>query len=208
MLLKICGLKYKDNINALIVLNPAYMGFIFYKQSKRYVGADFDPAELALIPKHIKKVGVFVDEEEAEVLKQVYKYQLDAVQLHGGESPEYCKRINSKIAIIKAFGIDEHFDFKELDSYKPYVDLFLFDTKTALHGGSGLTFNWQQLKAYDKDKPFLLSGGVDMENVEAVMQLKNLNIHALDVNSKFELEPGLKDINALSQLVQKMVDLA
>ncbi|MGQ0829375.1 MAG: phosphoribosylanthranilate isomerase [Bacteroidota bacterium] len=198
MKLKVCGLKYKENIEQVAVLHPDYMGFIFYPGSKRFVGNDF---VMPNISSNIKKVGVFVNATVDEIKEKVIKYKLDLVQLHGDESSQFCAQIKPIVKVMKAFGINETFDFKILESYKNSCDYFLFDTKTSEYGGSGKQFDWTILKSYNNDIPFFLSGGLDLKNINN-LQLTTCNLQpfAIDVNSKFEIEPGLKDIEKLKQL--------
>jgi phosphoribosylanthranilate isomerase len=197
--LKICGLR--DNIEAVAALKPDYVGFIFYPKSPRYVGENFVVPRL---PKGIKRVGVFVNEPLDEMVKITLKYSLDYAQLHGIESPEVCQGLKKKgIGVIKAFQMEEAFDFSQLEQYVNTVDYFLFDTKTKSYGGSGKTFNWEILKKYRMAKSYFLSGGIGMDNIEALNKIDLSKVHALDVNSRFELRPGLKDIRALRLLVNK-----
>jgi phosphoribosylanthranilate isomerase len=187
MKLKICGMKYHENILEVSQLLPDYLGFIFYVKSSRY----FD-GEIPEIPKSIKKVGVFVNANLDEINSKIKKYDLDLIQLHGNETPEFCKNLKQdKIEIIKVFSVDDDFDFSELEPFEEVCDYFLFDTKGKLHGGNGITFNWQILENYKSQKPLFLSGGIGIEEIENIKKLK-LPIFAIDVNSKFEIEPGLK----------------
>jgi phosphoribosylanthranilate isomerase len=188
--LKICGMKYPDNIVEVSQLLPDYLGFIFYEKSSRF----FD-GEIPEIPKSIKKVGVFVDATLEEIISKIKKYDLNAVQLHGNETPEFCKNIKQEnIEIIKVFSVNDDFDFEVVKPFGAVSDYFLFDTKGKLPGGNGITFNWQILEKYNSIKPFFLSGGIGIEDIEKIKQM-NLPIYAIDVNSKFEIEPGLKNIN-------------
>lgn len=197
--LKICGLR--DNIEEVAELNPNYVGFIFYPKSPRYVGEDF---KVPSLPKSIKRVGVFVNETLDEVLKIVLKYSLDYVQFHGSESPEICETLKKKgIGVIKAFQMEEEFDFSQLEQYVDTVDYFLFDTKTKSYGGSGKTFNWGILEKYSMEKSYFLSGGIGLDNLEGLNKIDLSKVHALDVNSRFEVSPGLKDIRALRVLINK-----
>ncbi len=201
MKLKVCGMRNSENIKGLLELRPDYVGFIFYEKSARYVGDFFDENWVEDFPSNTKKVGVFVNAPLAKILEKVKKYKLDFVQLHGEELPDFCKNLQSKgVNIIKAFGVDEHFHFSQLNNYKQYCDYFLFDTKGPEKGGNGIAFNWEILKKYDNIKPFFLAGGIGLETINTVLELKNLNIHAIDVNSKFELSPGQKDIEAIESL--------
>ncbi len=195
MKLKICGMKYPENILEVSQLHPDYLGLIFYEKSSRF----FD-GEIPEIPKSIKKVGVFVNSSLDEIISKIKKYNLDVIQLHGNETPEFCQKLKNKnIEIIKVFSVDDHFDFDILEQYESVCDYFLFDTKGKLHGGNGVTFNWQILEKYKSEKPLFLSGGIGIEEIEKIKKL-NLPIYAIDVNSKFEIEPGLKDIDLLKKI--------
>ena len=194
MKLKICGMKYPENILEVSQLLPEYLGFIFYEKSSRY----FD-GEIPEIPASIKKVGVFVNATYDEVISKIEKYKLNLIQLHGNETPAFCENLKQdKIEIIKVFSIDDDFDFEILEKYEPVCDYFLFDTKGKLHGGNGVTFNWQILENYKSKKPLFLSGGIGIEEIKKIKTL-NLPIYAIDVNSKFELVPGLKNTKLLEQ---------
>lgn len=197
MKLKVCGMKYKDNIEAVANLQPDYLGFIFYEKSPRF----FD-AEIPKIPKSVKKVGVFVNANLSEIENKIKKYHLDAVQLHGNESPEFCKRIKDA-KIIKVFSIKDNFNFSKLKPYEDVCDYFLFDTKGKLPGGNGYTFNWEVFKDYPSTKPFFLSGGIgikEIDNVKSFLQGEESKYcYAIDVNSKFELQPGLKNSEELKE---------
>ncbi len=198
---KVCGLRHYENIKDVALLKPDYMGFIFYKLSKRYVGDNF---EMPLIESEIKKVGVFVNESEESILRIVKKNNLDLVQLHGDESAEFCIDLRMKsIQIIKAFAVDEHFDFDILKLYESSCDYFLFDTKSKEYGGSGVKFDKKLLDKNKINKPFFLSGGLDIEDVNK-QQTAISNLYSFDVNSKFETKPGFKDINKLKQLKNEL----
>ena len=196
MLIKVCGMKYKENIKQVSALQPDMMGFIFYSESKRFVGEDF---EMPVIQAGIKKVGVFVDASAAYIIEKINRYKLDMIQLHGNEKPEFCEVLNHLIPVVKAFGVNETFDLKAVEPYKNCCDYFLFDTKTTEYGGSGKRFDWTILEKYTNDVPFFLSGGIGPEEIEEIKNGK-LNIYAIDVNSKFETEPGVKNIAKLREL--------
>lgn len=194
-------MRDKANIEQALKLNPDYLGFIFYDKSPRFVGSQLDCKQLMRFPSTTKKVGVFVDKNLNEVLKQVQKFGLDYVQLHGEETPEYVAELFALgIKTIKAFGVDEDFDFGSLSAYHPFVDFFLFDTKSKQKGGTGRKFDWNLLQAYDQKVPFFLSGGISPNDISALKAMKGINIYAIDVNSRFEVEPGLKDIEELKRL--------
>lgn len=196
MKLKICGLKDPGNIKQVAGLKPDYIGFIFYSESKRFVGDDF---EMPLISNEIKKVGVFVNAKADYIIDKIDQYKLDLIQLHGNENPDFCEVLNHIIPVIKAFGIDESFDFNSTSPYKDCCSCFLFDTKTDQYGGSGKLFDWNVLEKYDNKVPFFLSGGIGLDEIEK-LKIKKLNIYAVDVNSKFETMPGMKDIEKLKKI--------
>ena len=202
MKIKICGMKNPDNIEHLAVLKPDYIGFIFYEKSKRFIGNNLHIKDLHIDPA-IKKVGVFVNASYDYILNNIRKHALDLVQLHGDETPEFCNFLYKKgIKISKAFQIHEDFDFTKLNDYQTVCDYFLFDTKTKNYGGSGRKFDWDILKRYDNKKPFFLSGGIDLQDVESIKKLSEMNIHAIDINSKFEIEPGFKDIGKVGMFME------
>jgi phosphoribosylanthranilate isomerase len=192
MKLKICGMKFPENILEVNSLQPDFMGFIFWEKSSRY----FD-GEMPMLPKSIKKVGVFVDESFEIIVSKIEKYDLDCVQLHGNESVEFCQKLKLiPVEIIKVFAVKDEFDFAILKQFEGVCDYYLFDTKGKLPGGNGITFDWNLLKKYPSNKPFFLSGGIGIEEIKLLKKL-NLPVYAIDLNSKFEIEPGLKNIELL-----------
>ena len=193
MKIKVCGLRYPENINEVAVLQPDYVGFIFYPQSPRFVG-EFEAVDVPAI-----KTGLFVNEEPEHIAKLIAQHKLAAIQLHGSEDPEFCERFKGKVTVIKAFGIDENFEFEQLNEFEDSVDYFLFDTKTSKHGGSGQTFAWNLLDRYKLSVPFLLSGGLSLENLDEVKKIRHPQFYGVDLNSRFEIEPGLKDIDKLTK---------
>jgi len=195
MKIKVCGMKIQSNISGVAMLQPGYMGFICYPQSPRYM-ADMLYID---VPEEIVKTGVFVNESAERIIRLIDKYNFDAIQLHGNESPEFSESFMDKVTVIKAFGVDRDFDFAQLEPYEVSVDYFLFDTKTDKHGGSGQSFDWSLLDQYKMDIPFFLSGGLSLENLEEVKQIKHPQFYGVDLNSKFEIEPGLKDIDKLKK---------
>jgi len=200
MKLKVCGMKYQDNIQEVATLQPDYLGFIFYEQSARH----FDAHRIPEISNTIKKTGVFVDADLDFVIKKISKHNLKAVQLHGNEAPEYCKQLRGKnIEIIKVFSIKNEFDFSILKSYDDIVNYFLFDTKGKLPGGNGYVFDWTILNNYPSTTPFFLSGGIGLSQIDDINKFQKSEAskycYALDVNSKFEIEPGLKNIEDLKK---------
>jgi phosphoribosylanthranilate isomerase len=202
--IKICGMKYPDNILEVGALLPDYMGFIFWDKSARY----FDGI-IPELPKSIQKVGVFVDANFDKILKKIEKYDLQVIQLHGHESAEFCKTLKKKlpkgIDLIKVFSLLDTFDFDLLKPFETGCDYFLFDTKGKLPGGNGSTFDWTVIENYPSTKPFFLSGGIGINEMSAVNEISktNLPLYAIDINSKFEIEPGLKNIELLNIIVER-----
>ncbi|MBI3519272.1 MAG: phosphoribosylanthranilate isomerase [Bacteroidetes bacterium] len=204
MNLKVCGLKHQYNIEELIQLPIDYMGLIFYNKSPRFVDSNLSTDFVKKIPKSIKKVGVFVNEEYTSMLKRISDYDLDLVQLHGEESPEMCAELKPYVKVIKAFSINDDFDFSLIEKYQSCVDYFLFDTPTTNYGGSGKIFNWQLLKNYKGTTPFFLSGGINEDYIGKIKQLNIPQLISLDINSKFEIKPGVKNIDQIKQFILKL----
>ena len=198
-----------DNIRALCKLDIQYMGLIFYSKSSRNIEG-YTPNEIFDIKaltdaKGIKRVGVFVNEELGIILEKVDLYDLHAVQLHGDEGSDFCKTLREKgLKVIKAFSVDESFDFSKLDSFQDNVDYFLFDTKGKLRGGNGVAFDWAILGQYKLNVPFLLSGGIGPGKLEQVQRISFEQCMAIDVNSGFEIAPGLKNIEALQSFIHSL----
>lgn len=206
MKLKVCGMKYDKNIKAIADLQPDYMGFIFYAKSPR----NFE-GSIPDISKQIKKTGVFVNKDIEEVLRLVDKHSLNALQLHGNESVDYIEQIKKEITdieIIKVFGIKDEFDFTTLQPYESIVNYFLFDTKGKYKGGNGVTFDWTVLENYSSEVPFFLSGGIGLDTMEALTDFMQSPIAkkcaTIDVNSRFEVEPGLKSVADVKIFKEKL----
>lgn len=225
MIVKVCGMRDPENIRALQQLDVDWMGFIFWPQSPRFVQMvssragiipdysslkeDRPTAKEQTITSNIKRVGVFVDEMPQSIVTRVYNYHLDIVQLHGSESRamiENLRRtlvpdIQPDIKIMKAISIETADDFKKTADYEGTVDYFLFDTKCQEVGGSGQRFNWALLDEYKGDTPFILSGGIAPDMAEEIMQIKHPQFLGIDLNSRFETEPGVKDIEKIKSFV-------
>ena len=205
MKIKVCGMRDRENLEELSHLPIDYIGFIFYDQSKRFVENKIEG--LGLEGK--KKVGVFVNELLNKVLEKTGDYELEAVQLHGAESPEYCNQLKRFLSLghtptelIKAFSVNEAFDFAQTEEFEAHCDYFLFDTKGKLPGGNGYTFDWNLLEDYKGKTPFFLSGGINSEHVEVIKALNLEQLHAIDLNSGFEIEPAVKDISLLKKFIE------
>jgi phosphoribosylanthranilate isomerase len=204
MKLKVCGMRDVENIQALVELKPDFIGFIFYDKSPRFIGNDADVDFINSIPREIKKVGVFVNATIDFILQNVKKYGLNYVQLHGNEMPDFCRNLRLKgVNIIKAFSVDNDFSFGQVNNYKPHVDFFLFDAKGDGYGGNGIVFDWSILKKYDNQKPYFLAGGISLENFDFLETIVP-KPYAMDVNSKFEIETAIKDIDKLEELLDKI----
>jgi len=212
MKFKVCGMKYQDNIIDVASLQPDYLGFIFYDKSAR-----FFKGKIPDLTSNIKKVGVFVNADIDEILEIVNKYKLQAVQLHSEESPYFCQQLRmlliseqseKSIEIIKVFSIKEEFNFEILKPYEEVCDYYLFDTKGKLPGGNGYAFDWKVLNGYSSTKPYFLSGGIglaEIENLRSFLKKEESEYcFAIDVNSKFEIRPGLKNIDKLKTFIKKL----
>ena len=201
--LKICGMKFPENILEISQLKPDFLGFIFYNKSPR----NFE-GEIPNLPKEIKKVGVFVNASSEEILQKAKQHNLDFIQLHGNESSEFCSEIQKEIPVIKAFPIDEYFDFDILNDYENSCDYFLFDTKGKNQGGNGITFDWSLLDNYKLEKKYFLSGGISLENAAALLAFLETesaeNCVAIDINSQFEKQPGLKNTEKITEFKSKL----
>lgn len=194
-LVKICGMTDIDNISQMLFLEPDFLGFIFYPKSPRYVVGKLKPDMLSIIPDTVKRVGVFVNSTEAEMRQMASTYGLNVIQLHGDEKPTVCKRLREEgYEVIKAFSIASESDFEKIWAYEDVVDYYLFDTKTPGYGGSGQEFDWHLILRQPIRKPWFLSGGISPENIASAAQI---GAYVLDLNSKFETSPGIKDYRRL-----------
>lgn len=202
MQIKVCGMRDSEQIRHLQKLSVDWMGLIFYPKSPRYVGDEFSLAEenIATI-----KTGVFVDAPIHWLMQKIAQVPLDAVQLHGNETTAYCSAIRERnVIVIKAFAVDEQFNFEKIVPYTEFTDYFLFDTKTNMKGGSGKKFDWTVLNKYQLNHPFFLSGGIAPEDATIIQQLKLNNLFAIDINSKFENEPADKNLQQVEEFIQKI----
>jgi len=204
MIIKVCGMRDGDNIRAVEKLEINWMGFIFYPESPRYV-PDEEKFNAVIQSCTKVRVGVFVNESREEIRRKVEKYRLDYVQLHGDESADFCRRLQEDgYAVIKAFSISSETDLQQTMAYEPFVAYFLFDTKGSKWGGTGRRFDWAVLEAYRGDVPFLLSGGIGPENVSDLQLFAHPLLAGIDLNSRFELSPALKDVDRLERFVNQV----
>ncbi len=205
MFIKVCGIKYPENLKEVILLSPDAIGFIFYSGSPRFVGTDILPYDVKIIPGSILKTGIFVNEIAVQVLKKADEYNLDLVQLHGDETPAYCEMLSSYgINLIKAFSVDDSFDFSITDDYSSSCKYFLFDTRGKKVGGNGIRFNWDILEGYPGTTKFLLSGGINPESIPDIKKIRHNMFTGLDLNSGFEIEPGRKSFKQLEDFIKKI----
>lgn len=204
-------MKFPENIQEIEKLEPDYLGFIFYERSPRNFSG-----EIPVLNENIKKTGVFVDASAEFILEKIQTHQLQAVQLHGSEPPELCSALQSqKVEVLKVFSVGENFNFQELKKYEGKVNLFLFDTKGKEKGGNGKLFDWEILKKYNSETPFLLSGGIGLEQTQKIKELREFFIseekqhlfYGIDVNSRFESAPGFKKIADLKKLKKELQKL-
>lgn len=204
MKIKVCGMRDRQNIESLVQLPIDYIGFIFYPNSPRYV----EPLEegiIKAIPANIKKTGVFVNAPLNEVLRTAEKYDLQCIQLHGDEIPDYCNSLKEKgFTVIKAFKADPENLTCSTTFYRFACNYFLFDTPTELHGGSGKKFDWEMLKLQKLYLPFFLSGGISVDDAENIKNIEMEGLFAVDINSKFEISPGLKDISKIKEFINRL----
>lgn len=198
MKIKVCGMRDAENIREVENLGIDMMGFIFWPKSKRYV-SEF-PENM---PIYAKRVGVFVDESIEQVKQIADDYALDIIQLHGSESPAYAQELR-EWEVIKAFNIATKKDLEATKPYEGIVDYLLFDTKGQSVGGNGEKFDWSVLESYDGKTPFLLSGGIGPDDAERVKMFNHPQCIGIDLNSRFEISPGLKDVKKLKFFIEKL----
>lgn len=215
MKIKVCGLREPENILAIAQLPIDFIGFILYPGSPRFVGKKGLPQWLEKNEEELEgiaRVGVFVNAEVDQILNAVHDFRLDYVQLHGDESPEYCRELQTywtissmrSAQIIKAFRVDENFNFSNTQAYERLCAYFLFDTKAQAYGGTGKRFDWSILEKYMGMTPYLLSGGIDETMAAEIRQLNFKQMEGVDINSRFETEPGKKDVDKIDQFVRAL----
>jgi phosphoribosylanthranilate isomerase len=199
--IKVCGMKFPENIKAVATLHPDFMGFVFYPKSPRFA-EPLDVSVLNSLPPTIKKIGVFVNENLENILTTVYKYNLDGVQLHGTEMMKMCRKLRKAgLIVIKAFPVAEAYNFKVTKRYEGTCNYFLFDTQTDSFGGSGVKFDWGMLDEYVGKTPFLLSGGIEADDAQAILKIEHPKFAGIDLNSKFEVKPGEKNLELLKEFL-------
>jgi len=208
MRIKVCGITQAQQLKALDDLGVDYAGMIFYNRSPRYMLNKLTGASLQSLQLVIKKIGIFVNASEEDILTQVELYGLDIVQLHGDETPSFCNHISDHVKVIKAFRInkknEQNIDWM-IKPYEEFCDFYLFDTGgTGNYGGSGEKFSWEVLNNNKINKPFFLSGGIGLEDIDAINSFTHPFLHAIDINSKVEIEPGVKNLDIVKQFINQI----
>lgn len=197
-------MREEKNIREIAALEPNFLGLIFYPKSPRFVSPE--QAENLPVFENIRRVGVFVNETRENILQIAERVKLSLVQLHGDETREFCESLKRKnLCVIKVFKVNESFDGETLKDFETVCDYFLFDTKTAKHGGSGKKFDWEILRRIKIKKPFFLGGGIGAENIsEAIAMSRDLPLFAIDVNSRAEISPGVKSSRIITEMLEKL----
>lgn len=201
---KVCGLTEPANIEEIAGLSPDFMGFIFYPGSKRFIG--LQPASSFVTkPEGILRTGVFVDDTLAGIINSINYYSLDVVQLHGNESPDFCLKLKeTSVITVKAFEVSNSLNFRRLMPFLECCDYFLLDTGTGEKGGSGQKFDWTRLNDYDLGKPFFLGGGIGPGDASAIKRIIHPDLFAVDINSCFEISPGIKDVEKVKKFISEI----
>lgn len=204
--LKVCGMRDESNLQELFPLEPDYIGMIFYSKSARFFSGNS-----ISIPKEIQKVGVFVNESIPEIIQKIKQHDLKVAQIHGDESVKFCrdlKELLPELKIWKVFSVGEDFEMEKIHLYT-MVDAFVFDTKGENYGGNGTKFNWRILENYTLKQDIVLSGGISIEDLPKIIEMKQRvpQIKIIDINSLFEIEPGIKNIKLVKEFSQKLKEL-
>ena len=208
MRIKVCGMTQMEQVEQLPELGASFAGFIFYPKSPRYVFRQMTSSQLRKVS-NINKVGVFVNNSVEEVLHMVDECRLQMVQLHGDESPKFCERIADYVSVVKAFRMSANDSIEWMTNpYMNVCDMFMFDTMGAGYGGTGTKFDWNILKGNHIGKPFFLSGGINTDDAPALKEFKKESVaedlFAIDINSKFESQPGIKDMDKVRNFIMEL----
>lgn len=207
MMIKVCGMRTPENIRDVAALTPMLMGFIFWDGSPRYAG-DLDPDILKELPGFVHPVALFVDATEDQILAITGRYGIKIVQLHGNETPRLCDSLKQKeLKVLKALSISSADDVARAAAYAGCVDMFVFDTRSEVVGGSGKKFDWTLLNGYDLDIPYLLSGGIGPDDVDNIVAAMRPHMAGIDINSRFETTPGHKDLLRLARFILSLRQL-
>lgn len=200
MFLKVCGITLPEQMKQIDQENLAELiGLIFYPKSPRFV------SKMNYIPKHAKSVGVFVNAGFNDIMHRVNTHKLEYVQLHGEETPELCGKLRSNLKVIKVFSVKDKLDMELISRYENFCDYFLFDTYSQSYGGTGKSFSWDILQSYEGTIPFILSGGIGLESVQSLNEFEHPQMAGIDINSRFEIEPGIKDLELIKNFKKKLI---
>ncbi len=203
MIVKVCGMRDADNIKEVESLGVDWMGFIFYPRSSRYVGEEAP----AYLPAKCKRVGVMVNASLEEIIRRQSQFALDFIQLHGDESPQFCASVKERVPnvkLIKVFHIKDKSDLNAVGKYDGVADCFLFETKAGVYGGSGMKFDWDLLDSYHGDVPFLITGGIGVDDAESISRLSHPRFAGVDINSRFEISPAVKDVDLIREFLSRL----
>lgn len=201
MIVKVCGMRDPDNIAQLRELDIDWVGMIFYSKSPRCVAQNLEGVSF----NGLQRVGVFVDESLPTIKDKTLRYGLNMIQLHGSETPEFCSQAKSLgLKVIKAISVSSKANLSNVSGYEGVVDYLLLDTKSKVKGGSGLKFDWSILESYTADLPFLLSGGIGPEDAKAIAQIDHPKLAGVDLNSRFEVAPGIKNVELVDSFVKDL----
>lgn len=203
MKIKVCGITRPEDLEALVELGADYAGFIFYGKSPRFAGNKLDGRTVREKGRNISKVGVFVNADARQIMQTVKDYALDLIQLHGEESAALCGELRATVPVMKVFHVHEK-GYEQVSPYLGASDYFLFDTASADYGGTGRQFNWELLKDYGFDQPFFLSGGIGPADADTLRQWAHKKLFAVDVNSRFETSPGVKDMEKIAAFIKQL----
>ncbi len=211
MKIKVCGITQIDQLKQLEEFGVDYAGLIFYDRSPRYVLNKLHSEAVNKLNLSIKKVGVFVNASEEDIMTQIELYGLNIVQLHGNETPSFCKHISDQVSVIKAFRInkknEQNIDWM-IKPFEDFCDYYMFDTGNGTsYGGTGEKFDWQILKNNKINKPFFLSGGIGFVDIEKIKEFQHPFFYAVDANSMFEIEPGVKNMEEVKMFVQELKEV-
>lgn len=201
MMIKICGMRDPENIAQVAALSPMLMGFIFYDKSPRNA-AGLDPEVIRRLPDFIRPVAITVNRDFNGIMALCRQYGFKIVQLHGEESPELCRRLREEgLTVFKAIPVDSDIDWNSVAAYEGAADMFVFDTKSSSRGGTGRKFSWDILAGYPLSVPYLIGGGVGPDDIPAIIDAMRPGMAGIDINSRFETEPGLKDLGLLINFI-------
>ena len=198
-------MRIGQNIKEVALHQPDYMGFIFHPGSPRFAGNILQPGITAALPDHIRKTGVFVNASTQYIDETCKNYSLNTVQLHGKESPQQCGELKELgYEVIKTFSLKNINDIGQTSNYTTACDFFLFDTPTSQHGGSGKKFDWSVLSGATIERPFFLSGGIEEADAQTILNDTPILPYAIDINSRFETNPGIKNAEAVGRFIQSI----